>query len=48
MMQTGLNVWRWMLRLNARIEGCWVGDLLAVVGLFALMIMITIGVGVLQ
>jgi len=40
--------WRWLVRLNARIEDCWIGDLLGVVLLFLIGIGAVIAAGVLQ
>jgi len=36
--------WRWLVRLNRRIEDCWLGDLLGVISLFVTLgILLVIG-----
>ena len=42
------TIWQAALRLNDRVENCWIGDLLGVISLFGLLIIGTIMVGVLQ
>ncbi|WP_126976492.1 hypothetical protein [Frigidibacter oleivorans] len=40
--------WRWLVRLNARIEACWIGDLLGAFCLMLTGIALVVAAGVLQ
>ena len=40
--------WRWLVRLNARIDDSWVGDLLGLAGLLVGFVSLLIMAGVLQ
>ncbi|WP_126975540.1 hypothetical protein [Frigidibacter oleivorans] len=40
--------WRWLVRLNARIEECWIGDLLGAFCLGLTGIALVVAAGVLQ